>query len=77
MVYDVYFLGYVGGQAADVSEPAATQLTKLKIVQISYTSTNSVLSNKKLYPYFLRIISPDSVQAKAMIDIVKGELCSV
>ncbi|XP_045209914.2 uncharacterized protein LOC123561530 isoform X2 [Mercenaria mercenaria] len=64
-------LGYVGGQATDVSEPAAAQLTKLSFVQISYTSTNPILSDKHLYPYFLRIISPDNVQAAAMIDVVK------
>ncbi|XP_045209918.2 uncharacterized protein LOC123561535 [Mercenaria mercenaria] len=64
-------LGYVGGQSTDVSAPAAEQLTKLEFVQISYSSTNPVLSNKDLYPYFLRIITPDNVQAKAMIDIVK------
>ena len=65
--------GYVGGEAAAVSGPAAQQLTQLKFVQISYTSTNPKLSNKDLYPYFMRIISPDNVQATAMIEIVKGK----
>lgn len=64
-------LGYIGGQPTDVSEPAAVQLTNLGFVQISYSSTNPILSNKMKYPYFLRIITPDNVQAKAMIDIVK------
>jgi ABC-type branched-subunit amino acid transport system substrate-binding protein len=67
-------IGYVGGQSTDVSAPAAEQLTKLKFVQVSYSSTNPILSNKDLYPYFLRIITPDNVQAKAMIDIVKGKV---
>lgn len=69
-----YIEGYIGGQAAEVSEPVATQLTELKFVQVSYTTTRSSLSNKQLYPFFMRIITPDSVQAKAIIDIVKSKL---
>ncbi|KAL4228424.1 hypothetical protein ACF0H5_011471 [Mactra antiquata] len=64
-------LGYIGGQSADVSEPAALQLTKLKFVQISYSATNPLLSNKDTYPYFMRITTPDNVQAKALIAVVK------
>ncbi|KAL4228423.1 hypothetical protein ACF0H5_011470 [Mactra antiquata] len=64
-------LGYIGGQSTDVSEPAALQLTKLKFVQISYSATNPILSNKEAYPYFMRIITPDNVQAKALIAVVK------
>ena len=65
-------IGYIGGQATDVSEPVAVQLTRLGIVQISYSSTNPVLSDQTKYPYFMRIVPPDNVQATAMIDVVQG-----
>lgn len=71
-ICNLYYKGYVGGQAGEVSQPVASQLTILKFVQISHSTTNAGLSNKQMYPYFMRIITADSVQARAIIAIVKG-----
>ena len=66
------FTGYVGGFASWVSVSAASQLTLLRHVQVSYRSTYPTLGNRLLYPYFMRIVSPDSVQSDALMEVVKA-----
>ena len=58
--------------ATGVSLPVATQLTKIGHVQVSYASTNPVLSDETTYPYFMRIVTPDNVQAEAILEVVKS-----
>lgn len=65
-------LGYIGSFSSGVSLAVATQLTKIGKVQVSYSSTNPVLSDEKKYPYFMRIVTPDNVQAEAMMEVVKS-----
>lgn len=43
----------------------------LQIPQISYASTSSELSDKSRFDYFSRVVPPDNLQARAMVDIVK------
>ena len=64
--------GFIGGTHSDVSIGLASILTRTGHVQVSYSSTSPVLSNKDDYPYFLRIVTPDNVQAEAMMEIVKA-----
>ena len=40
--------------------------------QIAYGATSPVLSNKQIYPYFLRTVPPDTVQAKAFWAFVEA-----
>ncbi|KAK6173631.1 hypothetical protein SNE40_017046 [Patella caerulea] len=63
-------LGYVGGLSSSMSTAIAEVLTKLGYVQVSYASTSPFLSDKTLYPYFLRIPTADDQQAQVIIDIV-------
>ena len=65
-------LGFIGGLYTSVSLPLASILSKTGHVQVSYASTNPVLSDKTTYPYFLRIVTPDNVQAEAMMEVVKA-----
>ncbi|KAK3610909.1 hypothetical protein CHS0354_018815 [Potamilus streckersoni] len=64
-------LGFVAAWTSDVSISVADILTEIKHVQISYGSTASILSNRTMFPYFLRMTSSDTVQAKVMLDIIK------
>lgn len=44
----------------------------MQIPQISYASTSSELSDKSRFEYFSRVVPPDTLQAAAMVDIVKS-----
>ncbi|KAK6173635.1 hypothetical protein SNE40_017050 [Patella caerulea] len=63
-------LGYVGGLSSSMSAAMAEVITKLGYVQVSYASTSPLLSDRTLYPYFLRIPTADDQQAQVVIDIV-------
>ncbi|KAK6173632.1 hypothetical protein SNE40_017047 [Patella caerulea] len=63
-------LGYVGGMSGSMSAAMAEVLAKLGYVQVSYASTSPLLSDRTLYPYFLRIPTADDQQAQVVIDIV-------
>ena len=67
-------IGYIGGWTSDISKAVAEISTRLHIPQISYASTASSLSRRSLYKYFLRIPTPDSQQAKFMVDLVKEHI---
>ena len=41
-----------------------------QIPQISYASTGVELSEKMRFPYFSRVVPPDSYQAQALVDLV-------
>ncbi len=65
-------VGIVGAASSSVSKAIASGPAKTnKVPQISYSSTNADLSNKSVYPYFLRVVPPDSVQGFAVANIVK------
>ena len=62
------------GDAASASSTRIASVLGARDVtvpQISYSSTSTVLSNKKYYPSFLRTIPPDDYQAMFIIDIFK------
>ncbi len=64
-------VGIVGAASSAVSKAVAGVAEQSKVPQISYSSTNPDLSNKTLYPYFLRVVPPDSVQGVAIAKIIK------
>ena len=64
-------IGFVGPEPSYVSIPIASLFRIFQVPQVSYISTSPSLSNKILYPYFLRTVPPDTAQAEAMIDIVR------
>ncbi|OLQ07366.1 Metabotropic glutamate receptor [Symbiodinium microadriaticum] len=59
-------VGLVGAQLSSVSMPIATLAGVRGVPQVSMSSTNQLLSNKDSFPYFLRTIPPDSIQAAAL-----------
>ena len=64
--------GVVGAAASTVSIQIANLLRLFKLPQISYASTSTDLSDKAKYDFFVRTVPPDSYQARAMIDVVRG-----
>ena len=62
--------GAVGESVSLVAIPITNLLQLFNIPLISYGATASVLSDKSQYPYFLRTVTPDNYQAKALADIV-------
>lgn len=44
----------------------------MQIPQVSYASTAPELSDNTRYDFFSRVVPPDTLQAQAMVDIVKA-----
>ncbi|XP_071953154.1 uncharacterized protein [Antedon mediterranea] len=62
--------GIIGGETSDSSIEIADVITPLNISQISYAATSEVLNDVNKYPYFMRTVSTDSDQARALVDII-------
>lgn len=73
VVHDVSsrVLCVVAELGSSISQAAANVLQKFNIVQVAYGSTAAVLSDREAYKYFLRLNTPDTNQADAMVDISK------
>ena len=63
--------GVVGAASSRSSIAVARLFELFSVPQISYASTASVLSDKTMFEYFFRTVQPDSLQAKAMADIIE------
>eukprot|EP00735_Rhodelphis_limneticus_P010364 TRINITY_DN30_c0_g1::TRINITY_DN30_c0_g1_i1::g.14798::m.14798 TRINITY_DN30_c0_g1::TRINITY_DN30_c0_g1_i1::g.14798 ORF type:complete len:186 (+),score=42.51,sp/P31421/GRM2_RAT/34.71/6e-13,ANF_receptor/PF01094.23/8e-24,Peripla_BP_6/PF13458.1/0.0025 TRINITY_DN30_c0_g1_i1:119-676(+) len=61
--------GVVGPSCSGVTMTSASLLKVFKIPQISPSATSPDLSNKVLYPYFLRTCSPDNQKVIAIADL--------
>ena len=62
--------GVIGPGSSSVTEDVQNMLSQFDIPQIGYSATSITLSNTDHYPYFLRVVSPDSQQAQALADLV-------
>ena len=62
--------GVIGGSYSTVSMQVANLLRLFQIPQISYASTSARLSDKSRFEYFARTVPPDTLQAKAIADIL-------
>ena len=62
--------GIIGETESTISIDMASLLRLFQIPQVSPFSTASALSDKTLYPYFLRIPPPDNYQSTALVDLV-------
>ena len=50
--------------------PVAEILSPYKLTTLSPSATSVKLSNKEVYPYFLRTVPPDNIQARVMANIL-------
>ncbi|XP_030838076.1 metabotropic glutamate receptor 3 isoform X3 [Strongylocentrotus purpuratus] len=62
-------IGVVGTGSSSTSIALATLLGLFSIPQVSYSATSQLLSDKQLYPYFLRTVPSDENQARVMADL--------
>ncbi|XP_041348304.1 uncharacterized protein LOC121367917 [Gigantopelta aegis] len=61
----------VGAQSSTVTLAAVQPLQNLGIPLVSYGATSPVLDDKETYPFFLRTVPSDTVQSKAMVELVQ------
>ena len=64
-------VGVVGASRSTLSIEVAKLLRLFKVPQVSYASTSTELSNENKYSYFARTVPSDSLQALAMLHVVK------
>ena len=62
--------GVVGAALSDVSISVASLLRIFHIPQISHSSTAALLDDRQRFDFFFRTIPPDSLQARAMADLI-------
>ena len=61
----------IGPTSSGESKLAATMHGALKSVVVSHQATSSVFDDRRLYRTFFRTVPSDSLQVKALVDIVK------
>ncbi|MHA2297403.1 MAG: ABC transporter substrate-binding protein [Candidatus Hodarchaeales archaeon] len=61
----------IGTSGSSVSQAMAAELAPHKIVQLSYASSATTLSDRVKFPYFMRNVPSDTSQAIALADLVK------
>ncbi|XP_024122421.1 metabotropic glutamate receptor 1b isoform X3 [Oryzias melastigma] len=64
-------VGVIGPGSSSVAIQVQNLLQLFNIPQIAYSATSIDLSDKTLFKYFLRVVPSDTLQARAMLDIVK------
>lgn len=62
----------IGSSGSSVSAAMAAELGPQKIPQISYASSSPSLSDRSLYPYFMRVAASDADQGEAVADLVQA-----
>ncbi len=62
-VVSLFFPGVIGENYSSLSDPLARFLAMFNIPQISFSATASSLSDKEVYPYFMRTTPNDDKQA--------------
>ncbi|XP_078000603.1 metabotropic glutamate receptor-like [Glandiceps talaboti] len=67
---EINIVGVVGAEWSSTSIPSNKILNLLHIPQISYYATSDELSDKKRFPFFLRTVPPDKMQAQAIADLI-------
>nr|XP_057912520.1 metabotropic glutamate receptor 1b [Doryrhamphus excisus]XP_057912521.1 metabotropic glutamate receptor 1b [Doryrhamphus excisus] len=64
-------VGVIGPGSSSVAIQVQNLLQLFDIPQIAYSATSIDLSDKTLFKYFLRVVPSDTLQARALLDIVK------
>nr|XP_014343457.1 PREDICTED: ceramide-1-phosphate transfer protein isoform X4 [Latimeria chalumnae] len=61
----------IGPTVSDTAVITSNMLSYFMVPQISYSAASEVLSNKRVFPSFLRTFPSDEKQAEAMVELLK------
>ena len=64
-------VGIVGALRSTSSMAVASLSAYYELPQISYASTSDLLSDRRRYPYFLRLVPPDRFQIEAVVALIR------
>nr|XP_032832666.1 metabotropic glutamate receptor 5-like [Petromyzon marinus] len=64
-------VGLIGPGSSSMAIQVQNLLQLFNIPQIAYSATSKDLSDKSHYKYFMRVVPSDTLQARAMLDIVR------
>ncbi|MES1910835.1 MAG: hypothetical protein MHM6MM_003363, partial [Cercozoa sp. M6MM] len=62
--------GIIGASSSGVSAAVSTLSSAMSVVQISYASTQTDLSDKSAYPLFCRVVPPNIQQIRALLGVL-------
>ena len=65
-------IAVIGEDTSALSIAMQNLLRLFHIPQIGFSATSAAMSNKNLYDYFLRVVPPDSFQARAMLTTLRA-----
>lgn len=63
----------IGPGSSSVTIQVQNLMQLFKIPQIGYSATSIDLSKKDEYRYFMRVVPPDRLQARVLVDLVNGQ----
>ncbi|MES1911149.1 MAG: hypothetical protein MHM6MM_003632, partial [Cercozoa sp. M6MM] len=64
-------IGIIGASSSDVSAAVSTLASAMDVVQISYASSATELSDKEVYPLFCRVLPPNVQQINAVLSTLR------
>lgn len=64
-------LGTMGASRSVVSQELAMWLATVQGAQVSFSSASTSLGDRTKYPFFMRTVPPNSVQAQVVLEILK------
>ncbi|KAK6187278.1 hypothetical protein SNE40_005342 [Patella caerulea] len=69
-INDFDVIGLIGAESSANTVQTADLLSLFKVPQISYISTSPLLSNKRIFPYFSRVVPSDKLQVEVLVDLI-------
>ncbi|XP_069098392.1 taste receptor type 1 member 1-like [Pleurodeles waltl] len=66
-----HILAVVGPTVSDTAVITSTLLSSYQLPQVSYSAASEALSDKQSFPFFVRTLPSDRLQAEAMIALLK------
>ncbi|XP_064606449.1 uncharacterized protein LOC135471244 isoform X2 [Liolophura sinensis] len=72
MINRTKVVAVIGPEPSSVALPQAQCFSRLNLPQVSYAASSPDLDDRFLYPFFLRTVPSDEVQADLMVKVIKA-----